>query len=78
METPEKWVAAISFGGWASDSQIEKYKKKLCEALTKQGIQHNNKFMFLSYNPPFEVFGRKNEIIVELNQDNVVQFSENN
>lgn len=76
VEEPEKWVAVISFGGWANDSKIEKYKKKLSEALSKQGIQHNNKFMFLGYNPPFEVLNRKNEIIVELNQDIVIQFTQ--
>jgi hypothetical protein len=65
-EEPAKTVAAISFGGWASDKKIEKYKEKLMAALDTEGIKHTNRFYFLGYNPPFEVFNRKNEIIVEL------------
>ena len=63
---PEKRVAAISFGGWASDSKIASFKKKLIAALNTKGIQHTDNFYFLGYNAPMEVFNRKNEIIVEL------------
>jgi hypothetical protein len=65
---PAKTVAAISFGGWANDKKIEKYKKLLKTALDTDGIRYTNRFYFLGYNPPFEVFNRKNEIIVELKQ----------
>jgi hypothetical protein len=65
-EEPAKMVAAIEFGGWANDSRIEKYKNELIQALAEQGIEHNNRFYFLGYNPPFEVLNRRNEIIVEL------------
>jgi hypothetical protein len=67
-EEPAKTVAAISFGGWANNQRIEKYKEELVSALKKEGIEHTNRFYFLGYNPPFEVFDRKNEIIVELIQ----------
>lgn len=63
---PEKRVAAISFCGWASDSKIASFKKKLIAALNTKGIQHTDNFYFLGYNAPMEVFNRKNEIIVEL------------
>jgi len=63
---PEKTVAAITFGGWANKERIEKYKGILKETLNKNNITHNNNFSFLGYNAPFEVFNRKNEIIVEL------------
>jgi hypothetical protein len=66
-EEPAKTVAAISFGGWANDKKIEKYKKLLKTALDTESITYTNRFDFLGYNPPFEVFNRKNEIIVELN-----------
>lgn len=65
----EKVVAAIRFGGWASDSKIEKYKKQLIELLSAKGIKHNNKFSYFGYNPPYEVINRRNEIIVELDQN---------
>ena len=65
-EEPAKTVAAISFRGWASDEKIEKYKRKLMAALEAEGIPYSNRFYFLGYNPPYEVFNRKNEVIVEL------------
>ena len=65
-DMPEKRVAAISFGGWASDSKIAAFKSKLITALNTKGIKYTDNFYFLGYNAPMEVFNRKNEIIVEL------------
>ena len=65
-EEPAKTVAAINFNGWANDKKIKKYKQKLKDALEKEGILYKNRFQFLGYNAPYEVFNRKNEIIVEL------------
>jgi hypothetical protein len=65
-EEPEKTVAVISFGGWADDEKIKIHKEKLIELLEKNNIRHTNRFYFLGYNPPFETFNRKNEVIVEL------------
>ena len=65
-EMPSKRVAAISFGGWANSDKIKEYKKKLIMALDAEGISHTNKFFFLGYNAPYELFNRKNDIIVEL------------
>lgn len=65
-EEPAKTVAAITFGGWADSEKIEMYKNKLIEALDKEGIAYTNKFYFLGYNPPFDMVGRRNEVIVEL------------
>ena len=65
-EEPAKTVAAIKFAGWANDEKIEKNKQKLKSALDAEGITYTNRFYFLGYNPPYEVFNRKNEVIVEL------------
>ncbi len=65
-EEPAKTVAAITFGGWSDDEKIQKYKQQLKAALDAEGITYTNRFYFLGYNPPYEVFNRKNEIIVEL------------
>ncbi|MDC0629539.1 MAG: heme-binding protein [Flavobacteriaceae bacterium] len=69
-EEPAKTVAAISFNGWANDAKIEKYKQQLISALISAGLTHSNRFQFLGYNAPYEVFNRKNEVIVELQNDN--------
>jgi len=68
-EEPAKTVAAINFDGWADDEKIKKYKQKLKSALDAEGITYTNRFYFLGYNPPYEVFNRKNEIIVELQSE---------
>jgi len=65
-EEPAKTVAAITFSGWANDTKIEKYKQKLKAALDAEGIKYSNQFYFFGYNAPYEVFNRKNEVIVEL------------
>lgn len=65
-EIPSKRVAAISFGGWANSDKIKEYKKKLIMALDAEGISHTNKFFFLGYNAPYELFNRKNDVIVDL------------
>jgi len=65
-EEPAKTVAAINFNGWANDKKIEKFKQKLISALDAEGITYSDRFYFLGYNAPYEVFNRKNEVIVEL------------
>jgi len=65
-EEPAKTIAAIRFSGWANDTKIEKYKQNLKAALDAEGIKYSNQFYFFGYNAPYEVFNRKNEVIVEL------------
>ena len=69
QEVPSKTVAAIRFSGWANDLKIEKYKRELILSLEKEGINYNDQFYFFGYNAPYELFNRRNEIIVELQQD---------
>lgn len=65
-QEPAKTLAAIRFSGWANDTKIEKYKQHLKAALDAEGIKYTNQFYFFGYNAPYEVFNRKNEVIVEL------------
>lgn len=62
----EKIIAAIRFDGWADDEKIEKYKTILRDELVKEKLSFRDKFMFLGYNPPYEVMNRRNEVVVEL------------
>jgi hypothetical protein len=63
---PKKTLAVVTFGGWTSDKKIAKYKSRLTEALSDEGIQHENKFFIFGYNPPYELFNRRNEVAVEI------------
>ena len=66
LEVPEKKMAAITFSGWASDAKIKKYKEQLIQLLDKNNIKYTSNFSVLGYNPPYELFFRRNEIVVEL------------
>lgn len=67
----EEYVACISFSGYADDEKIEKYKTILSNELNSLNITHNNDFRYLGYNPPYQVIGRKNEIIVGINKEEI-------
>ena len=65
-EYPERIVAAIRFGGWASDEKINSHIQELARLLEKEGLAHSGEFAYLGYNPPFDVVNRRNEIIVDV------------
>ncbi len=65
----DEYVAVIQFGGYASDTAIQTYSKQLEEELIKFAIPFYGHFRLLGYNPPYQLFGRRNEIIVSVNWD---------
>jgi hypothetical protein len=65
-EQEQKIMAAIEFGGWADDQKIEEYTNKLKANLKANGLIYTGKFSYLGYNPPYQVIGRRNEVVVEL------------
>jgi hypothetical protein len=64
--TDDTYVAAIRFGGYASDKDIRKYTERLKSLLEVKGINWYGNFRYLGYDPPFQPFGRRNEIIVNV------------
>jgi hypothetical protein len=64
-EAPKKF-AALRFSGFASDDKINRKKELLIEALKKEQIKVIGEFSYLGYNAPWELFGRRNEIAVEV------------
>jgi hypothetical protein len=67
--TNEEYVAAIQFGGYASDKDLKLYAEKLKAALNANAISYYGNFRFLGYNAPYELFGRRNEVIVSVKWD---------
>ena len=65
-QTKDEYVAAILFGGYASDKDIRFYSEKLKKLLDEKGIAYYGNFRYLGYNPPFQPFWRRNEIIVSV------------
>ena len=68
--TADEYVAALRFGGFASDKNIKENTEKLESALKAKSISYYGHFRLLGYNPPYQLFGRRNEIIVSVNQIN--------
>ncbi|HQA75411.1 heme-binding protein [Flavobacterium sp.] len=64
-----EYVAVITFGGFANTTSINKHKAILENALIEKGLTFYGNFRFLGYNPPFQIFGRRNEVIVALYSD---------
>ena len=62
-------MAAITFGGFASAASINRHKEILEKLLTEKGISYYGNFRFLGYNPPYQIFGRRNEVIVAIRED---------
>lgn len=66
---PDEYVAVIEFGGFASQETITKQTRILENALKENNISYYGNFRYLGYNPPYQILGRRNEIIVSINQD---------
>jgi hypothetical protein len=66
-----EFVAAIRFGGFANERNIDEHKLKLIQELNKRGLSYSNDFRLLGYNPPFQLFDRRNEIIVTVKEQEV-------
>ncbi len=59
-------VAVVRFSGWASERKIGEMKERLASWLEQTGYQHNRKFEYLGYNPPYQMINRRNEVLVPL------------
>jgi hypothetical protein len=62
--TADEYVAAIRFGGYASDEDLKFYSEKLQNLLKENGIIPRGNYRFMGYNSPYQFVGRRNEIIV--------------
>lgn len=65
-KTSEENVAVIHFGGFASDEDLKFYSEKLQNLLKEKGIATYGHYRYLWYNPPYQLIGRRNEIIVSV------------
>ena len=63
-ESPSEYAASIEFGGYANDENISKYAEQLRKSLEEKGIKSIGHYRYLGYNPPYQLVGRKNEVIV--------------
>ena len=64
--TKDEYIAALRFGGFANDKNLAYHSEKLRMILLAEGIRTYGNYRYLGYNPPFQLFGRRNEIIVSV------------
>ena len=64
-------VAVITFGGFAKQDKCEKMHKDLKQKLFKMGVSFNDDFIIAVYQAPYQLINRKNEIWIELEQNQV-------
>ena len=66
QKTGGEYVAAVSFGGYANDSDIKYHSARLAELLRENRIEAIGPYRYLGYNAPYQFIGRKNEVIVRV------------
>ena len=64
INTEDEYVAAIRFGGFASDQDRKFYRDKLQSLLKENSITTVGHYRFLGYDPPYQMTDRRNEIVV--------------
>jgi hypothetical protein len=62
--TEDEYVAAIRFGGFASEQDRKFYTDKLQGLLKEKAITTYGHYRFLGYDSPYQMTDRRNEIVV--------------
>ena len=65
-KVPGSKMAVIRFGGWSNDEKIEKHKQELIRVLQENNITFEGPFLYMGYNPPYQLVGRRNEVAVRV------------
>ena len=61
------YYAAITYGGYSNSEKVKKNHYNLLNKLKTENFKVlNDKPVVLSYNSPYKVFNRKNEVLVEI------------
>lgn len=60
------YTATVRFDGFANDEKIEAHKKELVKYLDGKGLSYSEPFVYLGYNPPYQVVDRRNEVMVKI------------
>ena len=65
-KVPGSKMAVIRFSGWANDEKIEEHKRELIKVLQDNQIAFEGPFLFMGYNPPYQMVNRRNEVAVRV------------
>lgn len=66
MQSKPGYFLAISFGGFGTESRRKSFSEKLIQEANNQNLEILGKPIFLAYNSPYKLIGRKNEMVLEV------------
>jgi effector-binding domain-containing protein len=65
-ESEAKHFACIRYGGYSNTGKFNMHSKKLIEKLSELNIKTVGDVFYVSYNSPYKVFNRRNEVMIEI------------
>lgn len=65
-EEGAKTLAVIRFGGYADDQKIEAHCRQLEKMLKQNQIRTRGSFLYMGYNAPWDFIHRRNEVAIEV------------
>ena len=66
FESEAKHFACVRYGGYSNTGKFNMHSKKLIEKLSEMNIKTVGDLFYLSYNSPYKVFNRRNEVMIEI------------
>tara|TARA_B100000900_G_scaffold119165_2_gene100462 strand:- start:11261 stop:11806 length:546 start_codon:yes stop_codon:yes gene_type:complete len=66
FESEAKYYACIRYGGYSNQNKYKANSKLLLDKLKSLGIKSIGDIFYVSYNSPYKIFGRRNEVMVEV------------
>ncbi len=64
--TDSEILATLRFGGFTNDELLREKTEELKTMLEDRGISTAGDFRYLGYNPPYQIVGRRNEVVVPI------------
>ena len=63
---PSRTLAVLAFGGFAGNKELRKQRRRLEAVLKKEGWIIQGPFLYMGYNAPWTLVGRRNEVAFEV------------
>ena len=63
---PSRTLAVLSFGGFAGNKDLRKHRRRLEAVLAQEGYTIRGPFLYMGYNAPWTLVGRRNEVAYEV------------
>ena len=66
-ESKPGYFAAVSYGGYSNATKVKIHTDRLMSEMHKHNLKATSNPVVLSYDSPYKVMNRRNEILVEIN-----------